>query len=219
MTEISHLAPGADVASTAACLRGLGVEMDVPAASALRIHGRGLRALRAPDAPLDAGNSGTTIRLLAGVLATCPFQTTVVGDASPRGVPCAASSIRSWPWGPASPLRTAARRWSSRGPPGRPAGRAPSPAAQKSAILLAGLAARGVTSDVRALPTRDHTERAFPAFGCVGGHAGREYGVRDGDRPLLPRACSGSRRPVVGRGLGGGRRCLPGSSVELTASA
>lgn len=221
MTEISHLAPGADVASTAACLRGLGVEIDVPAANALRIHGRGLRALRAPDAPLDAGNSGTTIRLLAGVLATCPFQTTVIGDASlsrrpMRRVidPLVAMGARITSEDGRAPLvieggRLEGLRWKS-----------PVASAQvKSAILLAGLAAHGVTSVVEPLPTRDHTERAFPAFGLrvdvtPGANTVSVTGGQTATAPAGPLRVPGD--PSSAAVWAAAAAALPGSSVELT---
>ncbi|HVD94461.1 MAG TPA: hypothetical protein VNC21_19325, partial [Vicinamibacterales bacterium] len=79
----SHLtgyAPGADCASTLACLEGLGVEITRGATIAIR--GLGLGGLRAPTAPLDAGNSGTSMRLLSGLLAAHTFQSIIGGDAS-----------------------------------------------------------------------------------------------------------------------------------------
>src|SRR5262245_53768549 len=79
----SHLtgyAPGADCAATLACLEVLGVR--VSRGSTMTIAGRGPRGLRAPSAPLDAGNSGTSMRLLAGLLAAHPFTSVIGGDAS-----------------------------------------------------------------------------------------------------------------------------------------
>src|SRR5687768_16388409 len=70
-TAIAHLAPGADVGSTVACLRGLGVAIEATGPGAITVHGTGRRGLRTPTASLDAGNSGTTMRLLSGVLAGC----------------------------------------------------------------------------------------------------------------------------------------------------
>src|SRR3990170_1266291 len=81
-TTLAHLAPGADVAATIACLRGLGVAIDTTGPHAVRIYGRGRSALRPPTRALDAANSGTTMRLLSGILAGCPFTTTLVGDES-----------------------------------------------------------------------------------------------------------------------------------------
>ena len=80
-SHLTNYAPGADCRSTLACLRGLGVAITEDTASAT-IIGRGLGRLGSPAGPLDAGNSGTTMRLIAGVLAGHPFTTQVVGDAS-----------------------------------------------------------------------------------------------------------------------------------------
>src|SRR6187402_1472579 len=81
-TSITHLAPGADVQSTLTCLQGLGVAIDHPSPLTVRLHGRGFTGLVTPAAALDAGNSGTTMRLLAGILAGCSFRATIAGDQS-----------------------------------------------------------------------------------------------------------------------------------------
>src|SRR5215470_15830904 len=81
-SRLSNYAPGADCRSTLACLGRLGVEIMAGEAGAVSLLGRGLRRLRSPSEPLDAGNSGTTMRLMAGVLAGHPFPATLVGDAS-----------------------------------------------------------------------------------------------------------------------------------------
>src|ERR1044072_8422309 len=77
-STLAHFAPGADCQSTLACLRTLGVEIEDTAAGTITLLGRGFGQLRSPAAPLDAGNSGTTMRLMAGVLAGHRFvrQTT-----------------------------------------------------------------------------------------------------------------------------------------------
>src|SRR2546430_10212920 len=81
-STITHFAPGADCRSTLACLRGLGVEIEDTSAGIVTLLGRGFGRLRSPAAPLDAGNSGTTMRLLAGVLAAHSFTSTIVCDQS-----------------------------------------------------------------------------------------------------------------------------------------
>ena len=168
-TQITGLAPGADVAATIACMRGLGVRIETPG-GAVRIHGRGRSSLTPPGGPLDAQNSGTTLRLLAGILAGCPFATTIGGDASLQRRPMAriidpltAMGARiDASNGATAPLtiRGGALRaidW-----------RSPVASAQvKSCVLLAGLAATGRTSVQEPQRTRDHTERALPAFGGV----------------------------------------------------
>src|SRR5476649_2413863 len=81
-STLSHYAPGADCRSTLTCLRGLGVVVEEAADGTVTLLGRGFGQLRSPSRPLDAGNSGTTLRLLAGILAGHPFSSTLVGDAS-----------------------------------------------------------------------------------------------------------------------------------------
>src|SRR4051794_25435873 len=81
-STLTHFAPGADCRSTLACLRGLGVDVNEGAPGTVTLLGRGFGQLRSPSAVLDAGNSGTTLRLLTGVLAGHPFSATLAGDAS-----------------------------------------------------------------------------------------------------------------------------------------
>ena len=169
-STITHFAPGADCRSTLACLRGLGVEVEEGADGTVTLLGRGFGQLRSPAAPLDAGNSGTTMRLLAGVLSGHAFSSTIAGDAS--------LSRR-----PMRRVITPLERMGSRidATDGYPpltihgtrlrgvAHHSETPSAQvKSAVLLAGLHAEGTTSVAEPAATRDHTERALAAFG---GHA------------------------------------------------
>src|SRR5215471_7777051 len=81
-SHLTNYSPGADCHSTLACLRDLGVEITEGAGGAVTLMGRGLGLLRSPSRPLDAGNSGTTMRLMAGILAGHPFSTVMTGDAS-----------------------------------------------------------------------------------------------------------------------------------------
>ena len=159
-SEIVGFSDAADPQSTLACLRQLGVEVESRDDS-LFVQGVGLDGLRAPDAPLDCGNSGTTMRLLAGVLAGQPFDSVLVGDASLSARPMARV---------ADPLRTMGARieLSDGHAPVRITGtplsstsyRLPVASAQvKSAVLLAGLFAEGTTTVVEPVATRDHTER------------------------------------------------------------
>jgi 3-phosphoshikimate 1-carboxyvinyltransferase len=165
---------GADCASTVGCLRALGaaieeVERDPVSGPTLRIDGRGLRGLREPAGVLDAGNSGSTMRMLAGALAAHPFDSTLDGDDSLRRrpmrriiAPLAAMGARITSIGDRPPITvhgTAALR---------PIEFEPEvPSAQvKSAILLAGLQTDGLTRVRERVATRDHTERALEAFGA-----------------------------------------------------
>ncbi len=167
-TCIRNLCPGGDVQSTIACLRALGVHIE-QAGSEVVVHGRGAEGFGAPSHVLDCGNSGTTMRLLAGVLAGQSFRSTLTGDASLRQRPMArviaplalmGARIEAEPGGLA-PLRIQGGRL-------RPIlYRMPVASAQvKSAVLLAGLLAMGETTVVEPAPTRDHTERMLPLFGA-----------------------------------------------------
>ena len=164
----SHLtgyATGADCASTLACLEGLGVEITRGATIAIR--GLGLGGLRAPTAPLDAGNSGTSMRLLSGLLAAHSFQSIIGGDASLSKRPMRrviepltrmGASIDARDGRPPLTISGGALHGITHEPE--------VPSAQvKSAVLLAGLHAVGRTTVVEPSPTRDHTERALDAFG------------------------------------------------------
>jgi 3-phosphoshikimate 1-carboxyvinyltransferase len=178
---------GADCLSTLSCLQALGVEIerDPQRPDALiEIVGVGLRGLRAPTAPLDAGNSGTTMRLMSGVLAAHEFRSTLTGDASLSRRPMK-RVIR--------PLtEMGATIGSSDGRPPlvidgaklRPITHRPEvPSAQiKSAVLLAGLQTEGTTTVLEPVATRDHTERAFHEFGVQVQKNGEEISVTGGQR-------------------------------------
>jgi len=165
---------GGDPASTVACLRALGVPIDTIGSDdtglQLRVAGRGLGGWTRPAATLDAGNSGSTMRMLAGPLAAHGFTTTISGDVSLQRRPMGRIIV---------PLERMGARIGSRDgkPPltiaGTPAIQPISfepevPSAQvKTAVLLAGLHADGVTRVVEPFATRDHTERALRAFGAA----------------------------------------------------
>jgi 3-phosphoshikimate 1-carboxyvinyltransferase len=157
--RVRGLSTGADVASTASCLRALGVEIDGEL-----VVGRGLRGLREPVAALDCGNSGTTMRLLAGLLAAQPFVSTLMGDESLSRRPMDRVAVPLRMMGAhaeTSPLRVG-------GPPLHGIDyRLPVASAQvKSALLLAGLYAEGVTAVHEPAPSRDHTERMLRSMGA-----------------------------------------------------
>jgi 3-phosphoshikimate 1-carboxyvinyltransferase len=151
----------------------------------VRIIGRGLGGLQAPSAVLDAGNSGTTMRMMSGVLAAHPFTATLTGDASLQRRPMRRVI---------TPLELmGARVESVEGRPPltihgtnavRPIEFRPEvPSAQvKSAVLLSGLHAAGTTWVVEPVTTRDHTERAFNEFGVAVLHDGAKVGVAGGQR-------------------------------------
>jgi 3-phosphoshikimate 1-carboxyvinyltransferase len=170
-TTIRGLAPGGDCQSTRACLSALGVaigESRDPHGTVWHVEGRGLGGLVPPPAPLDAGNSGTTARFLMGVLAGQRFTATLTGDASLSRRPMERV---------AEPLRLMGARIDTTGgclpvtvaggPLHAIAYEMPISSAQvKSALLLAGLHADGVTVVTEPQQTRDHTERALATFGA-----------------------------------------------------
>jgi 3-phosphoshikimate 1-carboxyvinyltransferase len=165
-TRIHNYSSAADCASTLECLRALGVTLD-RRGDEVTVDGRGPDSWTRPEGVLDAGNSGTTLRLLAGALAARPFQTVLTGDESLRRRPVERV---------AAPLRTmGATALTTDGKPpltiggGRLHGveyELPVASAQvKTAILLAGLQAEGTTTVREPAPSRDHTERMLPLFG------------------------------------------------------
>jgi 3-phosphoshikimate 1-carboxyvinyltransferase len=168
VSRIAGILDSADVRSTAGVLQALGI--DVPAIGpTMMVAGTGLRGLRPSAAPLDCGNSGTTTRLMAGVVAGHPFSSEFIGDASLSGRPmrrvaqpleAMGARITLTPGGTlpmrveGASLRTI--RWQSE----------TSSAQVKSAILLAGLVSGVEVTVVEATPSRDHTERFLRALGA-----------------------------------------------------
>ncbi len=167
-TEVTGFLPGEDCLATLAAVAAMGVVVERSATTRVRLDGAGLRGLRAPADPLDMGNSGTAMRLFAGLLAGQAFDTTLVGDESLSRRPMERV---------AAPLRTMGAVLDTTG------GRAPlhvrgghrlrgiaydmpvASAQVKSAILLAGLYADGPTTVREPAITRDHTERMLASFG------------------------------------------------------
>ena len=182
-SELTNFSPGADCRSTLSCLQRLGVDIR-SATGSVTVVGRGVGRLRSPAGPLDAGYSGTTMRLMAGIVAGHPFSTRLVGDASLSGRPMR-RVIR--------PLERMGARIEATD------GHAPLvvhgaelqaiahhpdvPSAQvKSAVLIAGLHADGTTSVLEPAATRDHTERALVAFGGEVSVNGLSVSVSGGQR-------------------------------------
>jgi 3-phosphoshikimate 1-carboxyvinyltransferase len=165
-SELRNYAPGADCQSTLACLRALGVDIST-SGNTVTLLGRGLRSFRSPSGPLDAGNSGTTMRMMAGVLAGQPFPTTIAGDASLSRRPMRRVIDPLTRMGARIDAIDGHAPLTIHGTALRPIDYTPPvPSAQvKSAVLLAGLHAEGTTSVTEPAQTRDHTERALAAFG------------------------------------------------------
>ncbi len=168
-SHIEGFLEGEDTRATARIFSQLGVRIETPSASQRVVHGVGIDGLKAPSAPLDCGNAGTGMRLLAGLLAGQAFDCTLVGDESLSGRPMRRVT------GPLSQMGAKIDTESDGTPPLHVHGgqslqgidfASPVASAQvKSAVLLAGLYAQGETSVVEPHPTRDYTERMLSAFG------------------------------------------------------
>ncbi|MFT5333592.1 MAG: 3-phosphoshikimate 1-carboxyvinyltransferase [Halioglobus sp.] len=168
-THISGFLEGDDALATVAAFRAMGVKVEGPSHAEVTVHGVGLNGLSAPTDALDLGNAGTSIRLLAGLMAGQTFNCVLTGDESLCGRPMGRVM---------DPLTAMGAVLSSAGG-GRPplsvtGGQAlnsihydlPMASAQvKSCVLLAGLYASGTTSVTEPAPTRDHTERMLRGFG------------------------------------------------------
>lgn len=169
ITEVTNFLQGADCLSTISCFRSMGIEIENTPEHIL-IHGKGLHGLSAPSAILDCGNSGTTTRLISGILAGQNFSSTLTGDASIQKRPMdriirpltqMGASIRSIPENGCAPLEIN----------GHPlhgiSYLSPVASAQvKSCILLAGLYADGKTSVTEPALSRNHTELMLNFFGA-----------------------------------------------------
>jgi 3-phosphoshikimate 1-carboxyvinyltransferase len=180
-SRITGYLPGSDVLATLAALRALGVTIDMVSAGELLVHGVGLRGLSAPAQPLDLGNSGTSIRLLCGLLAGQGIACTLSGDQYLRARPMQRVTAPLVQMGAQIVTTEAGTAPLQIAPVQRLSGMQyvlPMASAQvKSAILLAGLYAEGATCVTEPAPTRDHTERMLRGFG---------YPVtRDGSRCCL----------------------------------
>ena len=184
ITEVSGFLEGEDALATLQAFRDMGVVIEGPNQGKVRIHGVGLNGLQAPPGPIYVGNSGTTIRLLSGLLAAQQFDTELSGDESLSKRPMERV---------AKPLRLMGAQIES-GEGGRPplkikggsdlkaiSYEMPMASAQvKSCLMLAGLYADGVTSVTEPAPTRDHTERMLQGFGYAVEQNGSEVSVTSG---------------------------------------
>ena len=169
-TEVTGFLQGADCLSSISCFQKMGIDINNnPETNTVLIHGKGLHGLSAPSDVLDVGNSGTTTRLMSGILAAQPFTSTVDGDASIRKRPMGrimtplsmmGASFESLATDKCAPFKIHG---------GNLQGihyESPVASAQvKSAILLAGLYADGQTSVIEPALSRNHTELMFESFG------------------------------------------------------
>jgi 3-phosphoshikimate 1-carboxyvinyltransferase len=170
-TRISGLLEGEDVLNTAKAMQALGARVERICGGHWRVDGVGVAGFAAPAAPLDFGNSGTGCRLAMGAVAGCPISATFDGDASLRKRPMGrvldplalmGAHVTDAAGGGRLPITLAGAR-----DPAPIMYRTPVPSAQvKSAVLLAGLAAPGVTTVIETEASRDHTERMLAHFGA-----------------------------------------------------
>lgn len=171
ITDISGFLPGEDCLATVRCFQQMGIEILQPSPDGVIIHGKGLNGLQEPSDILDVGNSGTTMRLMLGILAGQDFFSVVTGDASLRNRPMGRvikplrlmkADIRGRQQNTLAPISVVGSKrlksidisWEI------------SSAQVKSAILLAGLFARGRTKVTQSMVSRDHTERMLQLFGA-----------------------------------------------------
>ena len=199
-SELRHFSAAADCHSTLACMRALGAEIKIEE-DVVRVTGHGPRGLQAPRKALDAGNSGTTIRLLSGILAGQNFSATISGDDSLQKRPMKRV---------VAPLRQMGAEIVARQEQFAPleihgaklraiSYEMPMASAQvKSAVLLAGLFAEGITKVIEPARTRDHTELALEEFGAEIEHHGLTTTVRGLGIANVPGTLTGRMLDVPG---------------------
>jgi len=187
-TEVTGFLAGEDTLCTMRAFAAMGVQIDRPEPVRLSIQGVGLRGLRPAQSALDCGNSGTGMRLLCGVLAGQPFDTTLIGDASlsKRPMRRVLAPLRQMgaeidaEAGDLAPLRVRGGK-ALHGIEYR----SPVASAQvKSSLLLAGLFAEGITTVIEPAATRDHSERMLRAFGATVLSVGNGVSIKPPERLL-----------------------------------
>ena len=211
-TRISGLLEGEDVLNTARAMQALGARVERTGAFAWSVHGVGVAGFAQPENPLDFGNSGTGCRLVMGAVAGCPITAIFDGDASLRGRPMRRVLDPLELMG----ARVGAAREGGRLPLTLNGARDPLPilyrtpvasAQIKSAVLLAGLAAPGITTVIETEASRDHTELMLKHFGAQivstreGGH-GRKIALTGqpelhGADVVVPADPSSAAFPIV----------------------
>ena len=221
-SRITGLLEGEDVLATAAALRAMGAGIARTGPGAWTVSGVGVGALMQPEAALAMGNSGTSTRLLMGLVASHPITATFVGDASLSRRPMArvitplsamGAEIGASPGGrlplmvrglcPAVPIRY----------------RLPVASAQvKSAVLLAGLNTPGITEVVEPVPTRDHSERMLRGFGArltIGEEGGARVIAIEGEAELRPQEMAVPGDPSSAAFFLVAASIVPGSDIVI----
>jgi 3-phosphoshikimate 1-carboxyvinyltransferase len=217
-TNVTGFLEGEDALATLAAFRAMGVQIEGPEEGRVTIHGVGMNGLKSPDKELYLGNSGTSIRLLSGLLAGQNFDVTLTGDKSLSGRPMKRVT---------DPLTAMGAKIESN--EGKPpltlkAGNSlngihydlPMASAQvKSCVLLAGLYAKGTTSVTEPAPTRDHTERMLTGMGYRVEVNGNKVTIEGGGKLTatnidVPADISSATFFMVGAAIS------PGSDITLT---
>ena len=194
--EITNFLKGADCLSTIACMRAMGVDIEEHETRIL-VKGNGLHGLKEPSNVLDAGNSGTTLRLLLGLLSPQKFVTTFTGDSSLRQRPMGrvitplsmmGANIVGRNQNKNLPITIIGSRVKGQGLRAIDYVMPVASAQVKSAIILAGLYADGVTTIVEPYPSRDHTEKMLTAFGVKIDKVGNEIRVIPTSELIAPKS-------------------------------
>ncbi|MBI4457183.1 MAG: 3-phosphoshikimate 1-carboxyvinyltransferase [Acidobacteria bacterium] len=216
-TKIYNYSPSQDCGHTLACLELLGLRVERNS-HCIAIEGKPLAQLQPPQAVLDCGNSGTTMRLLSGILTAQRFPSILTGD----------NSLRSRPMGrilvPLRKMGAAILASEGQRAPLEIQGRPlhgieyvlPLASAQvKSCVLFAGLHARGITQVIEPIPSRSHTERALPIFGVDVEIQGECIAVRGGQQPRSPRTVRVPADPSAAAFFCVAACLIPGADVRL----
>lgn len=218
-TEITGFLEGADSFATLNAFRQLGVDIQGPKQGRIQVRGVGLRGLRPAQAPLDMGNSGTSMRLLAGLLSGQSFPSALIGDASLTRRPMRRVTEPLGRMGAHITTSTEGTAPLHIEPAGSLQGityAMPVASAQvKSSLLLAGLYAQGETCVIEPAPSRDHTECMLSALGCEVRRDGAQVCITGGARltgaPIaVPGDLSSAAFFLVGASI------APGSDLILT---
>jgi len=215
-SHINSFLPSDDCLATLACLRTLGVKVEIHNATTLTVYGRGLRGLRAPAELLNCTRSGTTMRLLAGILAGQPFESTLTGDEQLLRRPMRRIVEPLRQMGAEIKATDGHAPLTVRGRPlhGYDHTLAVASAQVKSALLLAGLYTDGPTTIRQPGPARDHTERMLAAMGAAIATTGLTIALSPSPSlfPLslsIPGDISSAAFPLVAAAL------VPGSEVTV----
>lgn len=217
LTEITNFLQGADCLSTISCFGKLGIDIE-NGPDRILVHGKGLHGLTAPDCVLDAGNSGTTTRLISGILAPQSFTTTLTGDASIQKRPMKrimeplsmmGANIKSLKGNDCAPLEIQGSPLTGIHYTSKVAS-----AQVKSAVLLAGLYASGETSVTEPVISRNHTEIMLSHFGAQIATEGTTASIRpepvlEGRKIVVPGDIS-SAAYFIAAGL-----IVPGSEILI----